>query len=159
MARMMTYLIFAGFTVMMLYVGITQFVQQRRSMANATPIDATIVRSEVFTSTSSDTDNRPLRSNSTTTHRPDVRFRYVVAGQTYESEQMYPTVIVQTYASAGSAAAALAPYPVNARVRAWVDPSHPEQAFLIAERSMMPRGFIIIGLLLPPLAWITGKYV
>ena len=39
MARIITYLIFAGFTLMMLYVGITQFIQQRRSMANATPID------------------------------------------------------------------------------------------------------------------------
>lgn len=159
MARIITYLIFAGFTAMMLYVGITQFLQQRRSMANATPIDATIVRSEVSTSTSSDTDSRLLRSSSTTTHRPEVRFRYVVAGQTYESERMYPTIIVQGYASAENAAAELAAYPVNAKVRAWVDPSHPAQAFLIAERSKMPLGFIIIGLLLPPLAWITGKYV
>lgn len=159
MARIITYLIFAGFTGMMLYVGITQFLQQRRSMANATPIDATIVRSEVITSTSSDTDSRLLRSNSTTSHRPEVRFRYVVAGQRYESDRMYPTIIVQGYASAGNAAAELAPYPVNARVRAWVDPSHPEQAFLIAERSKMPLGFIVIGLLLPPLGWITGKYV
>ena len=159
MARILTFIIFGGFGLVMLYVGVTQFVQQRRSLEHAERVDATIVHSEVFTSTSADTDHRLGRSNSTTTHRPDVKFRYRVSGQEYESDLMYPTIIVTSYASHASAREALAPFPLQAKVRAYVDPSHPEQAFLIASSRNGPIVFIIIGVLLPPLAWFVGKYV
>ena len=159
MARIITFVIFGGFGLMLLYVGATQLIQQRRSLTNAERVDAVIVHSEVFTSTSADTDARLLRSNSTTSHRPDVKFRYAVGGQQYESDLLYPTIIVTSYASRDEAAKELAPFPVNARVRAFVDPSHPEQAFLIANAGKGPIVFIIIGLLLPPLAWFVGKYV
>ena len=159
MARIITFVIFGGFGLVMLYVGVTQFFQQRRSLTNAERVDAIITHSEVFTSTSADTDNRLGRSNSTTTHRPNVKFRYRVAGEQYESDLMYPTVIVTSYPSRSMAAEALAPFPVNAKVRAYVDPSHPEQAFLIASSRNGPVVFIIIGLLLPPIAWWVGKYV
>ena len=71
MARIITFIIFGGFGFVLLYVGVTQYFQQRRLLANAERVDARIVHSEVFTSTSADTDRRPLRSTSTTTHRPD----------------------------------------------------------------------------------------
>ena len=159
MARIVTFIIFGGFGLVMLYVGVTQLFQQRRSLTNAERVDAVIFHSEVLTSTSADTDGRLGRSNSTTSHRPDVRFRYVVSGQTYESDLLRPTIIVQGYASRESAAEELVPFPLHAKVRAYVDPSHPEQAFLIADASKGPLVFIIIGLLLPPLAWFVGKYV
>ena len=41
MAQWITFLIFGGFGVMFLYVGITQFIQQRRNLADARPIEAT----------------------------------------------------------------------------------------------------------------------
>ena len=75
MARIFTFVIFGGLGLAMLYVGVKQLVQQRRRMANAVRLDATIVHSQVFSGASADTDTRLLRSNSTTTHRPDVRFR------------------------------------------------------------------------------------
>ena len=159
MARIITFIIFGGFGFVMLYVGVTQYFQQRRSLTYAERVDAIITHSEVFTSTSADTDNRLGRSNSTTTHRPDVKFRYRVSGEEYESDLMYPTIIVTSYPSRSSAEEALAPFPVNAKVRAYVDPSHPEQAFLIASSRNGPIVFIIVGLLLPPIAWWVGKYV
>ena len=159
MAQIITFIIFGGFGFAMLFVGVKQFLQQRRNLTNAEQVDATIVHSQVFTSTSSNTDRRLGRSNSTTTHRADVRFRYRVSGTEYESDLMYPTSIVQGYASESSAAAELAPFPMNAVVRAFVDPAHPEKAFLIAEARKGPIVFIVIGLLLPPLAWFIGKYV
>ena len=159
MARIITFVIFGGFGLVMLYVGVTQLIQQRRSLTNSERVDAVITHSEVFTSTTSDTDARLGRSNSTTSHRPDVRFRYTIGGQQYESDLLYPTIIVQSYASRENAAEALAPFPLDAKVRAYVDPSHPEQAFLVADASKGPMVFIIIGLLLPPLAWFVGKYV
>ena len=159
MARIIATMIFGGFGLVMLYVGITQFVQQRQNLANAERVDATIIESVVFTSTTRDTDSRVGSSNSTTSHRPDVKFRYVMAGTTYESDLLYPTKIVRGYASKSAAAEELSAFPVNASVRAYVDPAHPERAFLIAEKTSGPIVFIIIGLLLPPLAWWVGKHI
>jgi hypothetical protein len=159
MARIITFIIFGGFGFVMLYVGVTQFVLQRRLLANAERVDAVIVRSEVLTTTSSDTDSRLLRSNSTTSHRPDVRFRYRVGGTEYESDLIHPNIIVTGYASRESAAEELVPFPLNATVRAYVDPAQPSRAYLIAEAGKGPIVFMIIGVLLPPLAWFVGKYI
>jgi len=159
MTRIIVTIIFGGFGLVLLYVGVTQFVRQRRLLANAERVDAVIVHSEVFSSTSTDTDPRPLRGTSTTTHRPDVRFRYRVGDADYESDLMYPNIIVRTYASRASAAEALAPFPLHANVRAYVDPSLPDKAYLIAEAGAGPVVFIIVGLLLPPLAWFVGKFI
>jgi hypothetical protein len=159
MAQIITFLIFGGFGFVMLYVGVTQFFMQRRLLANAKRVSAVIVHSEVFRSTSSDTDPRPLRSTSTTTHRPDVRFRYLVGEREYESDLLHPSIIVRTYASREAAADALVPFPVNATVSAYVDPSLPDKAYLIATEGNGPVVFMIIGMLLPPIAWWVGKYV
>lgn len=159
MAQWITFLIFGGFGVMLLYVGVTQFIQQRRNMADARPIDATVVHSQVVSSTSADTDSRLGRSTSTTTHRPDIRFRYRVLGTEYESDRLRPNIIVTSHASTESAEEALKPFPLHATVRAYVDPAHPEQAFLIRESGNGPVVFIALGLVLPPLAWFVGGYV
>ena len=159
MAQIIVFLIFGGLGFVMLYVGVTQFFRQRRLLSRARPVNATIVKSEVFSSKSADTDSRLDRNTSTTTHRPDVKFRYEVNGQTHESELLYPNIIVVTHASRDAAAAVLAPYPLNATVRAFVDPSSPDQAYLIAEAGSGPIVFIIIGIILPPVAWFVGGWV
>jgi hypothetical protein len=157
MARIIMYLIFGGFSVMMITVGTTQFVRQRRLLAHAEPVDAEIVKSEVFRSTSADTDVNPSRSTSTTTYRPDVTFRYRVNGTQYESDLLYPNILVTTYASHESAAKELAPFPLNAKVRAWVDPSAPDKAFLNAVESKGPLVFVLVGLVLIPVTWFVAK--
>jgi Protein of unknown function (DUF3592) len=158
-ARIITVIIFGGFGVFMLYMGITQLAQQRRNLAHAEPIEAVVVKSEVFASTSADTDPRLLRSTSTTTYRADITFRYTVSGQTYESDRLYPSIIVQTFASHADAAAMIKSFPVGATVRAFADRAHPERAFLLKESGSGPVVFIVLGLLLPPIAWIVGKYI
>lgn len=159
MAQIIVFLIFGGFGFVMLYVGVTQYFRQQRLLRRAETIEATILKSEVFSSKSADTDNRLGRDNSTITHRPEVRFRYDVNGQTYESELLYPNIIVVTYASRESAAEVLVPYPLSAKVRAFVDPQLPDQAYLIAEAGAGPVVFIVIGILLPPLAWFVGQWI
>jgi hypothetical protein len=159
MARIITFIIFGGFGFVLLYVGVTQYFQQRRLLANAERVDARIVHSEVFTSTSADTDRRPLRSTSTTTHRPDVKFRYHVGGTEYESDLLYPNIIVTAYPSRDAAAEALKPFPLNATVSAYVDRSLPDKAYLIPAAGNGPIVFMIIGVILPPLAWYVGKFV
>lgn len=66
---------------------------------------------------------------------------------------------MRTYASREAAADALVPFPVNATVSAYVDPSLPDKAYLIATEGNGPVVFMIIGMLLPPIAWWVGKYV
>jgi hypothetical protein len=144
---------------MFLYVGAVQFWQQRRNLARAEPVDAIIVHSAVKVSTTRDTDQRIGSSNSTTSYLPEVRFRYLVAGTEYVSERLYPSIIERGYASEGAAAEVLAPFPVEASVRAHVNRAHPDQGFLIAEKSNGPLVFLILGVLLPPLGWFVGRYV
>src|SRR5262245_51478147 len=131
MARWIALFIFGGFGLVLLYVGVTQFFLQRRLLANAVTIEVQIIKSEVFKSVSADTDTRLGRDNSTTSYRPDVRFRYSYLGSDYESDLLRPNIIVHDYASKESAASELEPFPVGARVRAYVDAKHPDKAFLI----------------------------
>lgn len=159
MARWITFLIFGGGGLVLLYVGATQYFLQRRLMTNAMAIEVEIIKSEVFKSVSADTDQRLNRSNSTTSFRPEIRFRYTFDGREYESDLLGPTIIVQGYASAENAAKELAPYPLGSRALAFVDPQHPDKAFLKKEELAGPAVFMILGVILPPLAWFVGKYV
>ena len=117
------------------------------------------MKSEVHESVSADTDARLGRSNSTTSYRPDVQFRYSYRGRAYESDLLKPTIIVQGFASSETAAEELKPFPVGARVPAWVDPQNPDKAYLVQEGGAGPIVFIILGILLPPIAWVVGKYL
>lgn len=157
MLKLIVFTIFSGFGGVLLYVGITQFFQQRRLLANAVPIEARIIHSQVFSSQSQDTDRRVNRSTSTTSYRPDVRFSYQVDGVTYESDLLYPNIIVRGYGSHDGAAEALMPFPVGATVPAFVDPAEPDKAFLIKEKAAGPMVFMIVGVLIPPIMWFVVK--
>jgi hypothetical protein len=159
MARWITLIIFGGAGLGFLYVGVTQYFLQRRLLANAIMIEATIVKSEVFKSVSVDTDRRPLKNTSTNSYRADIRFRYSYGGQEYESDMVNPTIIVQGYGSSDGAAEELKPFPLGARVPAYLNVDHPDKAYLVQEKSAGPMVFMILGVLLPPLAWFVGKYV
>lgn len=159
MARIIVFVIFGGFGLVMLYVGLIQHFRQKRLLLNARPIEVEIIKSEVRSSTSSNTDRRLGRDNSTASHRPDIRFRYTIAGQTHESDLIHPTIIARGYASHSSAAEALKPFPLGAKVQAWADPMQPDKAFLINEKSAAPLVFIILGVILPPIAWFAGALV
>jgi hypothetical protein len=158
-ARIAIMIVFGGGGLVLLVVGVRQYFQQKRVLANATQVEAEILVSEVFTSRSGGAGSKPLQDRSTTTHRPDVRFRYTVNRTVHESDLLRPTIIVRSYASESAAAAELAPFPVGARVSAWVDPTLPDKAFLVREASSTPVGFMIIGALLPPVAYVAGLLV
>jgi hypothetical protein len=158
-ARWIAFIIFGGGGLVLLYVGVTQYFLQRRLLANAITIEAQIIKSEVHKMVSTDTDTRLLRDNSTVSYRPDVQFRYTFRGVAYESDLLRPTIIVHDYASSGSVLEELAPFPVGAKVRAFVDPEIPDKAYLLQESGGGPLVFIIVGLILPPLAWFVGKYI
>lgn len=160
--RIVQLVVFAIFTIgalVLLYVGATQYLQQRRLLANAVEIQAVIVKSQVASSTSADTDRRLNRDTSTTSHTAEIRFSYVWEGQPYESDMLDPTVIVQGYASHEGAAAELEPYPVGATVPAYLDPQQPDKAFLRRRSSPAPLVFMVLGLLLPIVVWFAVKLI
>lgn len=138
-------LMFGGLGIMLVYVGSREFIIQRRIVATAEPIEATILLSRVVTAKSSDTDNRPLRDNSTTSHTPEVRFSYTFRGIRYESDLLYPTVIQRGYASAESAQDEIKVYTPGSTVQAFADASLPERGFLRLERSNNPVWFMVAG--------------
>ena len=159
MARWIALIIFGGGGLVLFYVGITQYFLQRQLLKDSIPIEVEIVKSEVFKSVSADTDSRLGRDNSTISYRPDVQFRYSYGGKDYESDLLRPTIIVQSFASKDNAEEELRPFRVGSRVRAFLNTQHPEQAYLLQESTAGPMVFMIVGLILPPLAWFVGKYI
>lgn len=159
MLQAVVYAVIAGFGLVMLYVGLGEAVAQRRALRAAVPVEATVISAGVRESRSSDTDQRPLRDNSTVTYLPEVKFRYALGGKAYESDLLRPTVIVQGSASREAAAEEVRAFVPGEPATAWVDPAAPERAFLIREWSVGPVVFIVLGVLLPPLGWLASRIV
>lgn len=157
--RLVITAVFGSFGLVLLYVGLRQYLLQRRLLSHANPVEAEVVVSEVQSSTSSGSGSGPLRKSGTTSHVPVVRFRYQVHGTWHESDLLRPTSIARGHASRDSAAAELTPYPVGARVIARVNPALPDKGYLLEEASAAPVVFIILGILVPPLAWFASALV
>ena len=158
-AQMIVYAVVGGFGLVMLYVGLTELVAQRRALTSAVPVEAEIVWSDVKESRSRDSDQRLLRDNSTVSYTPEVKFKYTLAGMTYVSDMLRPTVIVQGFASRESAAAEIAAFPMGAKVSAWVDPAAPERGFLVKEGFAGPMVFTVLGLVLPVIGWLASRLI
>lgn len=158
MAKIIIILIACSFGMMMLWVGLTQHARQRRLLREAMPVEAVILESGVSGSKSTDTDPRVLRSTSTNSYTPLVRFKYRVQGISYESAMLYPTIIERGYASPAAAKAQVQDFPAGATVQAFVDPSQPDKAFLKREEGAGPVVFVIVGLLVPVLGAVLSKW-
>lgn len=148
-----------GLGLMLLIVGVREFLLQKRTLQSVTTVEALIVAAEVKTSVSPDNDPRPLRSTSTTSYSPEVTFRYSVAGHSYESQMLRPTVIVRGYTSHEDAQQEIAAFVPGSIVQAFVNPELPSRGFLIAERSSAPVIFIVVGTLLIPIAALLFKFI
>lgn len=145
--------VFGGFGLMMLWVGVREWRLQDRLLAGARPVEATIVHAAVRSHRSADTDPSLQRNTSTTTHTPDLRFRVRVGDREFESDRLRPSAIARSHGSREAAQREIEGLVPGTRVQAWVDPRHPELAFLRAERSAGPKIFVAVGLAVPPLAW------
>ena len=157
--RWLFVLMFGGLGLMLLFVGVTQYVLQKRIAANARPVQAVIIRSEVTRSVSNDTDPSLSRNTSTTTWSPDVAFRYEVNGIFYESDMLRPNIIGAGFASQADAAAEIATFPLGARVSAFVDEAHPDKAFLVMETGAGPVVFMLVAPLALAAAWASWRFL
>lgn len=140
-------LMFGGLGIMLIAVGTRELFMQRRVMANAVQVEAVVLSANVLESTSPDKDRRPLRDNGMKSYVPEVRFAYTIGGVRYESDMLYPTVIVTGFASRERAHEEIAEYTSGAKVRAYADASSPQRGFLRLESSANPKWFIVAGVL------------
>ncbi|MBX3380766.1 MAG: DUF3592 domain-containing protein [Phycisphaeraceae bacterium] len=140
-------LAFGGLGITLIAVGTRELFIQKRVMANAVEVEAVVLSATVKESTSPDTDRRLLRDNSTKSYVPEVRFAYTMGGVRYESDLLYPTVIVNGYASRERALEEIGEYTPGAKVRAYADASVPQRGFLRFENSANPKWFIVVGVL------------
>ncbi len=157
--RWLFVLMFGGLGLMLLVVGAAQFFLQKRLAANARPVQAVIIRSEVIKSVSKDTDTSLTRNTSTTTWSPEVAFRYEVNGIFYESDMLRPNIIGTGFASQADAAAEIAAFPAGARVSAFVDEAHPDKAFLLMETGAGPVVFMLVAPFVLAAAWASWRFL
>lgn len=150
---------FGGLGAMLIYVGVTQYFLQKRIAANARSVEAEILRSDVTKSVTRDTDRSVTRNTSTTSYSPNVRFRYFVNGVPYESDMLRPNIIGTSFASHEEAANEIAPFPVGARVTAFVDDGRPDKAFLILEKGAGPIVFMLVGPLALLAAYLAFRFL
>ncbi len=158
-AQWIAMLIFTALGGMLLVVGLRETYSQAVIVRTAEEVEARILETAVTKSTSADTDRRINRDNSTTTYEPTIRFEYTFRGERYESTHLRPTIIVQTYPSADSAAAVLAPFPPDTTVPAWVSPRYPDRAYLIPLASPGPAIYLTLGLAIPSLVYCLARLV
>lgn len=158
MAGIIVILISCAFGIMLLWVGSTQFFQQRKLLKQVVGVDAVIIESKVAGSRGMDTDQRLLRDNSTKSYTAEVKFGYEFQGTRYQSSMLYPTIIERGYASADSAAEELKEYPAGANVKAFVNPAEPAKGFLRCEAGAGPVVFVIVGLVVPLVGFVLSRW-
>jgi hypothetical protein len=71
-------------------------------------------------------------------YRPVVEFEYTYEGESYTSDERFPSSLDQSYGSRSKAESAIEEYEEGETVTAYVDPDSPGRGFLENKRSMTP---------------------
>lgn len=146
--------VFGVIGLVMLVYGAYEFFMERRLLANAQPVPATILESGVSMSHDVSGDSS---GPSTFSYAPVVKFRYEFGGRAYEGTMLRPTARV--YTSEAAASNELTAFPARARVSAFVNPAFPEKAYLLREASREPRVLMGIGAGVLVVGMVVGKFV
>lgn len=110
-------------------------LQQRQRIDAADRVDATVLETGVEADSS--------RSGTGVEHYPFVRFEYTHRGETYTSDEVFPSTVRASYDTESAARDVLDEYDAGSTVTAYVPPNSPDDAFLENERSNAP--FVAIG--------------
>ncbi|KAA0212901.1 MAG: DUF3592 domain-containing protein [Leptolyngbya sp. PLA3] len=121
--------------------GLAEVHKQSALMARARPVDATVIASEVRRETFGSSTSTGAQHTSTThiVHVPVVTYSYQFQGTPHQSDDIY------TFPRNGSEAWAQRiadGYPPGSPVTAYVDPAHPERAFLV--RGWVPDPYYLV---------------
>ena len=122
--------VFASFAVTL----VAQTLEKR----SWTPVEATVLRSEVVRSTSSSSKGR-----TTAVYRPYVAYAYEVDGRRFEGDRYD----VSTFSSSdpGAARRAVEENPAGARATAWIDPADPARSVLRDPHGPIPVPILVFA--------------
>jgi hypothetical protein len=131
----------AGLLALVIGIGVAGFgavdyLQQGAVVDRAVDVEATIVETEVTTSSTS--------SSSGADYQPRATFSYEYDGQSYTASGVFPGAVPPSYDTESAAREVLEGYEPGATVTAYVDPESPDSAFLEPRRTNTP--LILMGL-------------
>jgi hypothetical protein len=132
-------IIFAAFAALFIIIGWVMAILQQIKLTTYQPIAATVLGTsiEYIESSGSDHSGGP-------TYEPIVRYRYDVAGQSYEANQVRPT---GESASHEWAQQIISHYTKGQKVTAYYNPKNPSKAFLEPVASFFPYIFILFPMI------------
>jgi hypothetical protein len=135
--------------LLMLVVGFCGFggwgVYQQFRVRSFLPVQGEVTHSEVGVN----------RDGDGSTFYPDIRFRYTVDGQKYDTGQ-YRIQVINSSGRSGKQKV-VRRYPVGSKVEAWYDPDQPEVAVINKSFSFFPVIFLAIGVIV--LGLVIGHWV
>jgi uncharacterized protein DUF3592 len=127
------------FCSLFLGVGVTMAAKEQRRLSVYQPVTATVLSTRV--EEHSDTDG--------STYEPVVAYRYRVQGREYTASRVTP---LKESRSGRWASQVTAQYQIGSEHTAFYDPDHPEDAYLMRTRSVLP--WVFIGLPLVAILFI-----
>jgi len=113
------------------------YYQQQRAVADAEPVNATVLETGVEADSAG--------SNTNVDYYPVVRFEYTYDGETYTSNDVYPASLQQSFDTESGARDIVDEYEVDSTVTAYTVPSSPGDGFLRKQQSDGPFTAIGIG--------------
>ena len=122
------------------------YVQQSQAVDNAVAVQATITDARVDR----------MEGGRGIDYEPEIRYTYQYQGETYTSEQVFPSTGVRTYSDRSRAESVVESYEPGATTRAYVSPADPNDAFLVRERTPWPLRAIAIGGFLSVIGVLAG---
>ncbi|EMA12297.1 DUF3592 domain-containing protein [Haloarcula marismortui] len=122
------------------------YVQQSQAVDNAVAVQATITDSSVDR----------MDGGRGIDYEPEIQYTYKYQGETYTSEQVFPSTGIRTYSDRSKAESVVESYEPGTTARAYVSPADPDDAFLIRERTPFPLRAIAVGGFLSVIGVLAG---
>jgi hypothetical protein len=148
-----TTLHFSQRSALLLFLGISllgfggyDYVQQSQAVNNAVPVQATITDAHVDR----------MDGGRGIDYEPEIQYTYRYQGETYTSDQVFPSTGVRTYSDRSRAESVVGAYEPGTTAGAYVSPDDPGDAYLIRERTPLPLRAIAVGGFLSAIAVLAG---
>jgi hypothetical protein len=115
--------------------GAYDYTQQSAAIEDSVEVDATVTDKHVDS----------IMTSGTTQFTPEVSFEYNYEGESYTSNNLYPSSASKNYDTKSGAQSAMEEYEQGETVTAYVNPESPGDAFLKNEKSSSPLWFAALG--------------
>lgn len=142
-------LLFSGVAAIFMSIGAVLAYRQHQFIANSQPVPATITKSYVQTQDYTSKGKRKTR------YVPVVNYTYVVSGQRYNNDNIYPGDMSSTGSSDAQEVVSKFPATPDAGIEfsgtpnatAYYDRNNPSRAFLVRKHGLGPYAFILFPMI------------